>query len=82
MKWRSTVNQSASETRRRYSSVDSDNTIKLGSHAIDDAAASLRTLVERRIARPPKALAVITSIEYAYRRPDGVDVIPLAALKP
>ena len=56
--------------------------VKLGSHAIDDAAASLRTLGERRIARPPEALAVITSIEYAYRRPDGVDVIPLAALKP
>lgn len=56
--------------------------VKLGSHTIDDGASSLRTLVERRIARPPEALAVITGIEYAYQRPDGVDVIPLGALKP
>lgn len=56
--------------------------IKLGSHAVDEAAATLLALAERRIARPPAALVVITTGEYAYRRPDGVDLVPLAALRP
>lgn len=56
--------------------------VKLGGQAIDDAASSLRTLAERRVAQPPEALAVVTGGEYAYRRPDGVDVVPIGALKP
>lgn len=56
--------------------------VKLGAHAVDDAALALRRLAERRIARPPETLAVITATEYAYQRPDGVHVIPLATLKP
>lgn len=55
--------------------------VKLGAHAVDEAAAALRNLAERRIAQPPQALAIITATEYAYQRPDGVNVIPLATLK-
>ncbi|WP_166352952.1 ATP-binding protein [Phytoactinopolyspora limicola] len=55
--------------------------VKLG-HDIDGAAASLRRIAERRIAREPEALVVITAGEYAYRRPDHVDVVPIGALKP
>ena len=56
--------------------------VKLGDSRADEAAAALRALAERRVARPPDALVVITGGTYAYRRPDGVDVIPLAALRP
>lgn len=56
--------------------------VKLGTHAVDEAAAALLKLAERRIAQPPQALVVITATEYAYRRPDTVNVIPLGALKP
>lgn len=55
---------------------------KLGNHAIDEAATSLRRLAERRIAHPPQALAVVTGTGYAYQRPDGVNVIPLGTLGP
>lgn len=56
--------------------------VKLGSHAIDDASEALRRLADRRIMRAPSALVVVTGTEYAYRRPDGVNVVPLGALKP
>lgn len=56
--------------------------VKLGDSRADDAAANLRAVAERRVARPPDALVVITGGAYAYRRADGVDVIPLAALRP
>lgn len=56
--------------------------VKLGNHAIDDAAAALRRLAERRVAHPPHALAVITGTGYAYQRSDGVNVIPLGTLAP
>lgn len=56
--------------------------VKLGDSRADEAAATLRAVAERRVARPPDALVVITGGTYAYRRPDGVDVIPLAALRP
>jgi len=55
--------------------------VKLGDDAIDGAAASLLRLVGR-VARPPSALAVITTGPYAYRRNDGVYVIPLGCLGP
>jgi hypothetical protein len=56
--------------------------VKLGGYAIDGAAQALTRLAERRVARAPAALAVITGTEYAYRRPDGVDVVPLGTLCP
>lgn len=55
--------------------------VKLGSHDVDEAAATLRRLGQR-VMRAPEALVVITGTEYAYRRPDGVDVVPLGALRP
>ena len=59
--------------------------VKLGHRAIDDAAATLLRLAERvdieRHGRPA-ALAVVTGWGYAYRRADGVDVIPIGTLAP
>ena len=56
--------------------------VKLGPNQIDGAATALRRLADARVQRPPATLAVITTGRYAYRRPDGVDVIPLASLRP
>lgn len=59
--------------------------VKLGQAAVDDAAKSLLRVAERVDAErhgPPAALAVITGWGYAYRRPDGVAVIPVGALAP
>lgn len=59
--------------------------VKLGPRAIDGAAAALLRLASRvdfeRHGRPA-ALAVITGWGYAYRRADGVDVIPIGTLAP
>ena len=58
--------------------------IKLGSRAIDAAAENLKKLrgkVDTEREHPPSFLAVITGTEYAYRRDDGVSVIPLGCLK-
>jgi hypothetical protein len=57
--------------------------VKLGPGAIDEAAVKLRRLADRVDPErhgPPAALAVITGWGYAYRRPDGVDVIPIGTL--
>lgn len=56
--------------------------VKLGAAAVDVASSALLKLAERRIARKPKALIVLTASEYAYRREDGVNVVPLGALRP
>jgi len=59
--------------------------VKLGQAAVDDAAASLLRVAERIDTQrhgPPAVLAVITGWGYAYRRPDGVAVIPAGALAP
>lgn len=56
--------------------------VKLGGGQIDRAAASLTRLAGTRVKRPPAALVVIAATEYAYRRPDGVLVVPLALLGP
>lgn len=56
--------------------------VKMGSNLIDDAARALLRLASTRIARPPTALIVLTSTEYAYRREDGVIVVPLGLLGP
>lgn len=58
--------------------------VKLGAHAADEAANSLKKLagkVDGDITRPPSFLAVITASGYAYTREDGVHVIPLGCLK-
>ncbi|MDE0000770.1 MAG: hypothetical protein OXQ89_23790 [Rhodospirillaceae bacterium] len=59
--------------------------IKLGTGRIDDAAKTLRKFADRvDISRCgiPASLGVIVDRGYGYRRPDGVDVIPLGAIGP
>ena len=56
--------------------------IKLGVGKIDEAASNLLKFSES-CEIPPKFLCVISGmIDYAYKREDGVYVIPLTALKP
>ena len=59
--------------------------VKLGEGAVDSAARSLRGFADRvDVERhgEPAALIVITGGRYAYRRPDGVVVVPITALGP
>ena len=59
--------------------------MKLGQGQLDDGAWSLKRFVERLdTARcgPPALLGVIVASGYAYRRKDGVAVIPIGALGP
>ncbi|UZN02975.1 ATP-binding protein [Cellulomonas sp. S1-8] len=59
--------------------------VKLGAGHVESAAASLRKFaatVDQRKSGPPAVLGVITPGGYGYRREDGVDVVPLAALGP
>ena len=55
--------------------------VKLGESGADRAAASLLALADR-VARPPKALLVITGGSLAYTRDDSVHVVPLGLLGP
>lgn len=59
--------------------------VKLGAGQTDVAAANLlafSSLVDTTACGPPAALVVITGTGYAYRRPDGVSVVPIGALGP
>ena len=59
--------------------------VKLGPGAVDEAAAALlrvRTRVDPERHGEPRALVAITGWGYAYRRPDGVTVVPIGALGP
>ena len=56
--------------------------VKMGSALIDEAATALLRLASTRVIRPPVALVVLTATEYAYRRDDGVHVVPLGLLGP
>lgn len=58
--------------------------IKLGGNQIDEAAKNLLKLedkVELSKSNPPKFLMVLTGLDYAYRRPDGVYVVPIGCLR-
>lgn len=59
--------------------------IKLGIGRIDEAASSLLKFADRvdtsRCGKPA-ALGIIVESGYGYRRPDGIDVIPIGALGP
>lgn len=58
--------------------------VKLGSHEIDKAASSLEKLVDKidsNTLGEPAFKMIITGTEYAYRRDDGVLVVPLGCLK-
>ena len=60
--------------------------IKLGVDAVDDAARSLikiKDALEAEGAKTPDVLAVLCGLSnFAYRREDGVYVVPITALKP
>jgi predicted AAA+ superfamily ATPase len=58
--------------------------IKLGGNEIDDAAENLIKLknkIDTDDMREPKFLMILTGLSYAYRRPDGVLVVPIGCLK-
>ena len=58
--------------------------VKLGMHEADKAAQNLLKLAEKvdtsRIGEP-SFLMVLTGGKYAYKRPDGVLVVPLGSLR-
>jgi len=59
--------------------------VKMNPADADKAAASLLSFVQKvdqSKAGPPAALGVITSTGFAYRRPDGVTVLPIGTLGP
>lgn len=60
--------------------------IKLGANKIDDAAKNLLNLknqIEKEKGKVPSVLCVICGLSNsAYKRPDGVYVVPITALKP
>ncbi len=59
--------------------------VKLGGRRIDEAAAHLLALsakINSELSGHPSFLLVLTGTNYAYRRPDGVYVCPLSALRP
>jgi predicted AAA+ superfamily ATPase len=59
--------------------------VKLGLRSIDVAAEKLlrfEKLIDRSRSGPPSVMGVICGTGYAYRRPDGVAVIPIGALGP
>lgn len=59
--------------------------VKLGPAQADAAAASLlafRAKIDEAKTPPPSALVVITTGSYAFRRPDGVLVVPVTMLGP
>ena len=58
--------------------------IKLGGNEIDNAAVSLLKLKEKvdlDEMKEPSFLMVVTGTQYAYKRPDGVLVVPIGCLK-
>lgn len=60
--------------------------IKLGANQVDTAAKELlklKTIIENEGDKPPKILCVICGMSnMAYKRQDGVYVVPITALKP
>ncbi|GAA1701665.1 DUF4143 domain-containing protein [Microcella alkalica] len=56
--------------------------IKLGGSRIDEAAAALISLGESRVQTTPRALVVVIPSGAAFRRPDGVWVVPADQLGP
>ena len=59
--------------------------VKLGSGKIDEAAENLLKIsgrVDAKKTGKPSFLMVLTGTKFAFRRPDGVYVVPLGCLKP
>ncbi|MGB4594631.1 MAG: DUF4143 domain-containing protein [Anaerolineaceae bacterium] len=58
---------------------------KLGSKEIEESAGHLKSLhglIHKNKMKQPKFLMILTAGQFAYRREDGVCVVPLACLKP
>jgi hypothetical protein len=58
--------------------------IKLGGNMIDEGAKNLLKLVQNvdtSCMKEPRFLMVLTGLNYAYRRPDGIYVVPIGCLK-
>lgn len=58
--------------------------VKLGTKAVDMAAKTLLLMCERinsEKMQPPSFLMIITATGYAYRRKDGIYVVPIGCLK-
>lgn len=58
--------------------------VKMGTHQFDQAALNLQKLankIDENKMLKPSFLAIITATEYAYKREDGVLVLPLGVLK-
>lgn len=59
--------------------------VKLGAGSVDEAASSLTRFaaqIDTRLTGEPSVLGVITNASFGYRRPDGVAILPVAALAP
>jgi len=59
--------------------------IKMGANEFDIAAKNLKKFVDRvdtTKMREPSFLMILTATEFAYRREDGVYIVPLGCLKP
>ena len=59
--------------------------VKLGSKQIEEAAKNLlklKTLATEKGLNPPASLVIITAGTIAYKRTDGIFVVPLGCLKP
>lgn len=56
--------------------------VRLGAGQVDAAADNLLRMRDIVAADPPAALVVVVPTGYAYARPDGVNVVPLAHLGP
>ena len=58
--------------------------IKMGAKEIEDAAKNLKTLrakIDLDKMREPSFLMVLTGTEFAYRREDGVQIVPIGCLR-
>jgi predicted AAA+ superfamily ATPase len=58
--------------------------VKMGNKEIEEAAvhlSKLREVINTEKMREPSFLMVLTAGQYAYRRPDGVYVVPIGCLK-
>ena len=59
--------------------------IKMGANEFDTAAENLKKFVDRVDTdkmRKPSFLMILTATDFAFRREDGVYVVPLGCLKP
>jgi hypothetical protein len=57
--------------------------VKLGIGAVEEAAKNLLAFtkkIDQTKVLPPACLTVITGNGFAYRRPDGVNVVPIGTL--